>query len=190
MDKKILKLTDIAQHLGVPVRTLYQMLKTERFPVAPIPGTKPRRWNFDDVETWRLQASSEKQKFSNEHKVERSKLSKEYRATVEGRSKTLFKSAKYRAAYKKISFTITQEFIQEIIENGFCQKSGIAFDLSPCDNSFRNPWAPSIDRILNNQGYDPENVQIVCNMYNTAKGEHTDGEVLKMCSAVVKHARL
>lgn len=50
---KILKLVDVAKHLGVPKRTLYDMIKSGRFPVDPIPGTKPRRWNFEDVEAWR-----------------------------------------------------------------------------------------------------------------------------------------
>lgn len=53
MNKKILKLTDVAQHLGVPVRTLYDMLRDGRFSVPPIPGTKPRRWNVDAVDAWR-----------------------------------------------------------------------------------------------------------------------------------------
>jgi predicted DNA-binding transcriptional regulator AlpA len=50
---KILKLVDVARHLGVPVRTLYDMIADGRFPVEPIPGTKPRRWNFENVELWR-----------------------------------------------------------------------------------------------------------------------------------------
>lgn len=51
---KILKLVDVAQHLGIPVRTLYDMLRDGRFPVEPVPDSKPRRWNIEDVEAWRL----------------------------------------------------------------------------------------------------------------------------------------
>lgn len=50
---KILKLVDVAEYLGIPKRTLYDMLGDGRFPVAPIPDSKPRRWNIEDVEAWR-----------------------------------------------------------------------------------------------------------------------------------------
>lgn len=51
--QKILKLTEVALYLGVPKRTLYDMLSDGRFPVRPIPGTQPRRWNVDDLDAWR-----------------------------------------------------------------------------------------------------------------------------------------
>lgn len=53
MTSQILKLTDVARYLGVPVRTLYDMLKDGRFPVPPIPGTKPRRWSIDAIDEWK-----------------------------------------------------------------------------------------------------------------------------------------
>lgn len=52
MDKKLLTLTELADFLGIPKRTLYRMIEDGRFPVLPIKGTDPRRWNVDDVENW------------------------------------------------------------------------------------------------------------------------------------------
>lgn len=52
MDKKLLTLTELADFLGIPKRTLYRMIEDGRFPVQPIKGTDPRRWNVDDVENW------------------------------------------------------------------------------------------------------------------------------------------
>ena len=52
VSEKTLKLKKVAQHIGVPLRTLYRMLDDGRFPVAPIPGTKPRIWNTADVDAW------------------------------------------------------------------------------------------------------------------------------------------
>lgn len=52
MTKKILTLTEVAQHLGVNKRTLYRMLEDKRFPVRPIPRTDPRKWSVDDVDSW------------------------------------------------------------------------------------------------------------------------------------------
>ena len=50
--KKILNLTEVAQHIGVSKRTLYNMLEDGRFPVTPIPRTEPRRWSVEDVNRW------------------------------------------------------------------------------------------------------------------------------------------
>ena len=52
MDKKLLTLTEFADFLGIPKRTLYRMIEDGRFPVQPIKGTDPRRWNVEDVENW------------------------------------------------------------------------------------------------------------------------------------------
>lgn len=52
MDKKLLTLTELADFLGIPKRTLYRMIEDGRFPVQPIKGIDPRRWNVEDVENW------------------------------------------------------------------------------------------------------------------------------------------
>jgi len=52
MTSKILRIKDVALYLGVPVRTLYDMLRDGRFPVKPIPHTKPRRWNVEHIDVW------------------------------------------------------------------------------------------------------------------------------------------
>ncbi len=52
MDKKLLTLTELADFLGIPKRTLYRMIEDGRFPVQPIKGTDPRRWNVEEVESW------------------------------------------------------------------------------------------------------------------------------------------
>lgn len=52
--KKTLSLAEVADHLGIHKRTLYTMFMDGRFPVAPVKGSDPRRWNIEDVESWRL----------------------------------------------------------------------------------------------------------------------------------------
>lgn len=47
-----MNLAAAARHIGVSRRTLYNMLKSDRFPVDPIPGTSPRRWNVEAVDAW------------------------------------------------------------------------------------------------------------------------------------------
>lgn len=50
---KTLNLTELSEYLGIKRRTLYDMIRDDRFPVASIKGTKPRRWNIDAVDAWR-----------------------------------------------------------------------------------------------------------------------------------------
>lgn len=50
---KTMNLTQLASYLGIKKRTLYNMIKDDRFPVLPIKRTDPRRWNIEDVDAWR-----------------------------------------------------------------------------------------------------------------------------------------
>lgn len=52
VNMKTLNLTKLAEYLGRPKRTLYEMIKDGRFPVEPIRGTKPRLWNVEHVNAW------------------------------------------------------------------------------------------------------------------------------------------
>ena len=54
MEQKSLTLTELAEYIGISRRTLYIMIQDGRFPVAPIKGSNPRRWNVEDVDNWRF----------------------------------------------------------------------------------------------------------------------------------------
>lgn len=47
-----MNLAGVARHLGMSRRSLYNLIRDGRFPVPPIPGTKPRRWATAAVEAW------------------------------------------------------------------------------------------------------------------------------------------
>lgn len=96
----------------------------------------------------------------------------------------LFSAAKTRAKDKGIEFSITLEWVTEILEKGICQASGIAFSFEKVKT--RNPFSPSIDRKNSAIGYTTKNSQIVCTIYNNGKGEHEVKEFEELCSAVVK----
>ena len=49
---EVLKLTEVCQLVNMSRRTLYRMIKDGRFPVRPIPGTKPPRWSKAAVIEW------------------------------------------------------------------------------------------------------------------------------------------
>lgn len=50
--KKVLNFKGVCDHTGIPRRTLYNMIQNGSFTVKPIPKTKPRRWNIEDVDAW------------------------------------------------------------------------------------------------------------------------------------------
>ena len=52
MSEKTMNLTEVAEYTGIKRRTLYNMIRTKRFPVTPIKGTDPRLWNIKDIDAW------------------------------------------------------------------------------------------------------------------------------------------
>lgn len=50
--QKLLNITKLSAYVGIPKRTLYDMIRDGRFPVEPVKGTQPRLWNVKDVDEW------------------------------------------------------------------------------------------------------------------------------------------
>lgn len=50
--KKTLNLTELAQYVGIPKRTLFDMIRDRRFPVEPIIRSTPRIWSTEQVDEW------------------------------------------------------------------------------------------------------------------------------------------
>lgn len=48
--KTLYNLQDVAKRLGWSRQTVYNKLKNNTFPIAPIPNTTPRQWRASDVE--------------------------------------------------------------------------------------------------------------------------------------------
>lgn len=107
-----------------------------------------------------------------------------YNNTAKGRAYTLWKNAKRRSGDE---FNVSRARIERLIEVGFCQKSGIAFDLTPSVDGNQKPLSPSIDRIDRNGSYTDDNVQIVLWCYNMGKGIMTDEQFIEFCKQVVKY---
>ena len=78
-------------------------------------------------------------------------------------------------------------WIEEKILVGFCEVTGIPFDLTSQTTSTvhaKNPWVSSIDRINSSKPYLKDNVQLVVYMYNVCKAEFAHADVVKFCRAV------
>ena len=79
-------------------------------------------------------------------------------------------------------------WIEEKILFGFCEVTGIKFDLdTQISNSVhaKNPWVPSLDRIDSSKPYTKDNVHLVVYMYNVCKAEFNHEDVIKFCKVVV-----
>lgn len=48
-----MNLEEVARYLGVSRATIYNMLRDGRFAVPAIQGLNPRRWNVEDIDSWR-----------------------------------------------------------------------------------------------------------------------------------------
>lgn len=99
------------------------------------------------------------------------------RDTWRGKSVSLI--ASMRASSKERGYEWCDEWwnaddLAKRIENGYCERTGIQFELLRFINELykTNPLAPSVDRIDNTKGYHPGNVQIVTWFYNNMKRDH------------------
>ena len=55
------------------------------------------------------------------------------------------------------------------IDKGFCELTGLPFDLQYYSEAKNNPYAPSLDRIdSKNKNYTPDNVRLVLSFINIA----------------------
>jgi hypothetical protein len=124
-----------------------------------------------------------------EQRLRRIKTKAKNRATPEGRAKSLLDGVKYSHGTKKratLEKTLTVEDILPILQAGKCQVTGLSFDFSPAKDTFKNPYAPSLDRIDSKKGYTKENCRVVLTSVNDALGEHDDNDVLPILEALVK----
>lgn len=94
--------------------------------------------------------------------------------------------ARARAASKGIEFDLTREWLDQRLSAGVCEVSGIALELGKPDGQRFHPWAPSVDRVDSRHGYTQENCRVVVWIYNMAKSEWTDADVMKLAQALAK----
>lgn len=95
------------------------------------------------------------------------------------RASTLLRAAKGRHD----TVTITKEWVAERIERGFCEVSKLPFELDLGKPA--RAYTPSLDRIDPNKGYTPDNTQVVCWIYNRAKGVDGHDCVMILAKALV-----
>lgn len=99
------------------------------------------------------------------------------------RARHLIKKAKHR---NPENFNLSVEFIEQKIEFGHCEVTGLPFVMEATETKIPHPFTPSLDRIDSSKHYTEDNVQVVCWIYNRAKGIDSPESVLLMADALVK----
>ena len=98
----------------------------------------------------------------------------------EGRMYNRFKKS---AINRRIKFSLTQEeFFQDF--NGACSLTKWPISIAYEDQT------ASVDRIDNDKGYEPGNIQWVHVMVNMSRGKKTMAEFVEMCKAIAENANI
>lgn len=91
-----------------------------------------------------------------------------------------------RHARQEIQITLQDLLELWNTQNGLCAVTKIPllskyFD----DNKPKNPYQASLDRIDHTKGYTKQNVRFVCYMFNIARNNFSDKDVLEFCKKVM-----
>lgn len=110
----------------------------------------------------------------------------------------LARYARRRANKNGLEYTLTVEHLTALVaaQDYCCARTGILFFIddrhpSPGAQSAGTPsaWGPSIDRLDRTQGYTPDNIQLVCWMYNSCKHAADDVDVMIFAQALINEHR-
>lgn len=101
------------------------------------------------------------------------------------RASALFAGAQQRSQRLRKPVTITVEWIEKRLHAGYCEVTGIPFDMKRNRGSGnRSSLTPSLDRKEPHLGYTAENCRVVVWMYNAAKGTGTHKDVERLMDAM------
>ena len=108
--------------------------------------------------------------------------------TPEGRAVHLLNNARRRARVLGVGFALTPEWLEPKLAAGVCEVSGLplVLRLNGGKGHRENSFSPSLDRIDRTGPYTPENVRVVCWIYNRARGAFPDTDFEKLVDALVQ----
>ena len=102
--------------------------------------------------------------------------------------KSLLECIRYRAKRQGVGFDLTEDWWLAHFSQG-CAATGLDLDAPVVGSGAGRsggPWSPHVDRIRVGGDYTMDNCRIVCGLYNMARRNWSDADVLKMATALVE----
>lgn len=103
-----------------------------------------------------------------------------YKTDLKMRANEIWVRARSRSKARNLEFQLPRQDVERWLASGVCAVTGIKFVLDKPGS----PLAPSLDRINPKIGYVSGNCRLVTWIYNRAKGDDTDADVLQMMEAI------
>jgi hypothetical protein len=104
--------------------------------------------------------------------------------TILGRGKKLLRGAKERADKAQTAYSLTEAWIQERLEVGVCEATGLPIDMNA--RGTMSAFSPTIDRIVPELGYVPANCRLTIAAFNTGKNRWSDDVLAVWARAFLK----
>jgi len=128
-----------------------------------------------------LTKTQEKSKqWASNNKDRKNAASRRYR--INNPIKYIFQTTKSRAKKRGLEFDLTLDWLFDRIIDRVCPYTHFKFEVVIGSQS---PYLPSIDRIDSSRGYTQDNCQVVSWVYNQAKSNYTDADMLVFAKAIV-----
>lgn len=93
-----------------------------------------------------------------------------------------------RAARLGVPCDLTLDFMIKKVLCGVCEVTGIPFELGLSKEQHTKAFSPSVDRIIPGGGYTQDNVRVVVYIYNIARSDFAEEDVLALAKALVAKA--
>lgn len=85
--------------------------------------------------------------------------------SFKGRFQSMMDNMRSRNTRLGVKLDIDRDWLMQKIQNGFCEVSGLPFDLS---GAFKADFAPSVDRIKPKEPYSKDNCRVIAWVINRA----------------------
>lgn len=123
---------------------------------------------------------------TDKYKVGNRHYKRKYKCTLAGMATSLLCNARDRAKRGHLEINIDRQWVIEHLLPLRCEATGVELVLERDENVTHTAFRPSIDRIDNRKGYTKDNCRIVSVIYNKAKSDYNDEDVLRMAQALVE----
>lgn len=108
-----------------------------------------------------------------------------HRASGKAAVSDLMAGARRRANQQGVRFELTRGWLEEKLQRGLCEVSGLPFEHTAGGGRWKKqPFSPSVDRIVAGGPYTPNNCRVVCLIVNEAMNQWGLEPLIKLVGAM------